>query len=73
MNAPPWSLAHASEIAVHAARAARKTPATIAFAGTRDAGQARIAKPISTAHQILTEIPAISSCEYPPLASDSAT
>ena len=61
-----------AEIATQAARAARQAPAP-GPGGTRDRGQPPSASVISTAHQIATVAPAMTSLEYPPSATARTT
>src|SRR2546429_7004181 len=53
--------------------AERQPPARTAVAGTRDRGRPPSAIAISTAHQIATVAPAVSSREYPPFETASPT
>ena len=73
MKVPPSSLAQPNEIAAQAASAMRQAPAPRAAAGTRDRGHPPRASAITTAHQIATVVPAMSSLEYPPSATARAT
>ena len=67
------SLAQPIEIAVQPASAARQMPAPSRPGGTRERGQPPKAIAISTAHQTATVAPAVSSREYPPFETASAT